>query len=257
MSYRSLVLTAACVALLSGCASLSGGSSASAVPAAITAAVAEKSRPDADRARDADRKPAELMAFAGIKAGDKVADLLPGGGYFTRLFSKSVGAKGTVYAMANPKAPAATTDPAAAVIAIAAEAGYSNVKVVSLDMTKPAAPELVDVVWTSLNYHDLQNRPNADLGAFNKMVFNSLKPGGVYIVIDHAAEKGSGKRDTSTLHRIDADFVKAEVQAAGFKLEAESTLLANAADNRKAVVRETGIRGKTDQFVLKFRKPKR
>jgi predicted methyltransferase len=112
-------------------------------------------------------------------------------------------------------------------------------------------------VWTSLNYHDLQNRPNADLGAFNKMVFNSLKPGGVYIVIDHAAEKGSGKRDTSTLHRIDADFVKAEVQAAGFKLEAESTLLAHPADDHKSVNRETGIRGKTDQFVFKFRKPKR
>ena len=257
MSYRSLVLTAVCATLLSGCASLSGGSAATAVPAALTAAVAEKSRPDADRVRDADRKPAELMAFAGIKAGDKVADLLPGGGYFTRIFSKAVGAKGAVYAMANPKAPNATTDPAAAVIAIAAEAGYGNVIVVSLDMAKPATPEPLDVVWTSLNYHDLQNRPNADLGAFNKMVFSSLKPGGVYIVIDHAAEKGSGKRDTSTLHRIDPDFVKAEVQAAGFKLEAESTLLAHPNDDHKSVNRETGIRGKTDQFVFKFRKPKR
>jgi predicted methyltransferase len=257
MFYRSLVLTAVSATLLAGCASLSGGSTATAVPAAITAAVAEKSRPDADRVRDADRKPAELLAFAGIKAGDKVADLLPGGGYFTRIFSKAVGAKGTVYAMANPKAPNAAADPAAAVIAIAAEAGYGNVKVVSLDMAKPATPEPLDVVWTSLNYHDLQNRPNADLGAFNKMVFNSLKPGGVYIVIDHAAEKGSGKRDTSTLHRIDADFVKAEVQAAGFKLEAESTLLAHPADDHKSVNRETGIRGKTDQFVFKFRKPKR
>jgi predicted methyltransferase len=257
MFYRSLVLTAVSATLMAGCASLSGGSTASAVPAALTAAVAEKSRPDADRVRDADRKPAELLAFAGVKAGDKVADLLPGGGYFTRIFSKAVGAKGTVYAMANPKAPNAAADPAAAVIAIAAEAGYGNVKVVSLDMAKPATPEPLDVVWTSLNYHDLQNRPNADLGAFNKMVFNSLKPGGVYIVIDHAAEKGSGKRDTSTLHRIDPDFVKAEVLAAGFKLEAESTLLAHPADDHKSVNRETGIRGKTDQFVFKFRKAKR
>ena len=256
MSLRPMILAAAVAAALAGCATLDVASSPKVSPA-LTAAVAESTRPEADRTRDADRKPAELMAFAGIKSGDKIADMLPGGGYFTRLFSKAVGDKGTVYAMAPARAANAPNDPAAAVTAIAAEKGYANVRVVSLDMAKPATTELLDVMWTSLNYHDLQNRQGADLAAFNKMVFNSLKPGGVYIVIDHSAEKGTGKSATSTLHRIDPDFVKAEVQAAGFKLEAESTLLANASDNRKSVNRETGIRGKTDQFVFKFRKPKR
>lgn len=256
MSLRPLILAAAVAAALSGCATLEGGATSKVSPA-LAAAVAEPSRPEADRTRDADRKPAELMAFAGIKAGDKVGDMLPGGGYFTRLFSKAVGPKGTVYALAPARAPNAPNDPAAAVNAIAADKNYANVKVATLDMAKPATSEPLDVMWTSLNYHDLHNRQGADLAAFNKMVFNSLKPGGVYIVIDHAAEKGSGKSATSSLHRIDPDFVKAEVQAAGFKLEAESTLLANPADNHKSVNRETGIRGKTDQFVFKFRKPKR
>jgi predicted methyltransferase len=251
-----MILAAAVAAALAGCATLEGTSSPKVSPA-LTAAVAESTRPEADRIRDADRKPAALMAFAGIKPGDKVADMLPGGGYFTRLFSKAVGDKGTVYAMAPARAPNAPNDPAAAVSAIAAEKGYGNVRVVSLDMVKPATTEPLDVMWTSLNYHDLQNRQGADLAAFNKMVFNSLKPGGVYIVIDHAAAKGTGKSATSTLHRIDPDFVKAEVLAAGFKLEAESTLLANPSDDHKSVNRETGIRGKTDQFVFKFRKPKR
>jgi predicted methyltransferase len=111
-------------------------------------------------------------------------------------------------------------------------------------------------VWTSQNYHDLHNRPNADLAAFNKNVFDSLKPGGTYIVLDHAAEAGSGTRDTSTLHRIDPEVVKTEVTAAGFKLEGQSDVLKNPQDPHTANVRDPSIRGKTDQFILKFRKPK-
>jgi predicted methyltransferase len=225
------------------------------VPAAISAAVADAGRPDADKQRDADRKPAEVVAFAGIKKGDHVAELLPGGGYFTRIFSKVVGEQGVVHALApppRPNAPAGAPDPAAAVTAIAND--YKNVKVSTLSPGK-VAPEPVDVVWTSLNYHDLHNRPNADLAAFNKGVFDALKPGGTYIVIDHAAEKGSGTRDTSTLHRIDPEQVKKEVTAAGFKLEGESDALRNPQDPRTGGVRDAAVRGKTDQFVLKFRKP--
>jgi predicted methyltransferase len=248
------LLSAAAVAVA---LSLSQAQGAAPVPAGITAAIADAARPDADKARDADRRPGEVIAFSGMKQGDRVADLLPGGGYFTRLFSKVVGAKGVVYALPNPRpatAPAGAPDPAAAVTAIAADPAFANVKVGSLDpSTKMAEP--MDVIWTSLNYHDMQNRPNADLAAFNKYVFDSLKPGGSFIVIDHAAEKGSGKRDTSALHRIDPDFVKAEVLAAGFTFGGESNVLANPADDHKAVNRESGIRGKTDQFVFKFTKP--
>lgn len=248
-------LTSAFVAGLMILAPVAGA--ADKIPAAVSAAVADAGRPDADKQRDADRKPAEVIAFAGIKKGDHVAELLPGGGYFTRIFSKVVGDQGVVYALAPPRrpnAPADAPDPAAAVTAIAAD--YKNVKVATLGADK-LAPEPVDVVWTSLNYHDVHNRPNADLAAFNKGVFDALKPGGTYIVIDHAAEAGSGVRDTSTLHRIDVETVKTEVTAAGFKLEGHSDVLKNAQDPHTAGVRDATIRGKTDQFVLKFIKPKK
>jgi predicted methyltransferase len=231
---------------------------ASTVPAGITAAVADAARPDADKQRDADRKPAETIAFTGIKKGDHVAELLPGGGYFTRIISKAVGDKGVVYAVAPPRrpnAPADAPDPAAAVNAIAADPNYKNVKVATARITELSLPEPVDVVWTSLNYHDIHNAPNADLKAFNTSVFNSLKPGGTFIVIDHAAEPGSGVRDTSTLHRIDPEAVKAEVLAAGFVLAGEGDVLRNPQDPHTAGVRDPSIRGKTDQFLFKFRKP--
>jgi predicted methyltransferase len=230
--------------------------SADAIPAAVQAAVADPARPDADRQRDAGRKPAEVIAFSGLKAGDKVADVMPGGGYFTRLFSKVVGPKGTVYAMPpapRPDAPANAPAPDAAVRKISEDPQFANVKVGNIN-TPPA--EKVDLAWTSLNYHDLQNRPNADIAAFNKQVFDSLKPGGTYIVIDHAAERGVGRRDNQTLHRSDPELTKTEVTAAGFKFVAEGKMLANADDPRTGRVHEEAIRGHTDQYVLKFSKPK-
>jgi predicted methyltransferase len=228
---------------------------ADAVSPAAAAAVAELSRPDADRARDADRKPGEVVTFAGIKPGDKVAEVMPGGGYFTRIFSKVVGDKGIVFAMvpARPaNAPANAPDFAAGVKAIAASPGYGNIRVVAMEGEKF---DPVDVAWTSLNYHDFHNRPNADLMAFNKNIFNALKPGGTYIVIDHAAQDGSGGRDTGTLHRIDPALVKSEVLQAGFEYVGESNALRNPADAKDKGVREVP-RGKSDQFVYKFRRPK-
>ncbi len=229
---------------------------ADSIPAYVKAAVDDTARPEADRARDANRKPAEIVAWAGIKPGDKVADMLPGGGYFTRIFSKVVGPKGVVYALPNARpanAPANAPDQAAAVRKIAEDPQYSNVRM--SDLTAGAGEKL-DVAWTSLNYHDLKNRPNADLAAFNKMVFDSLKPGGTYIVIDHAAAKGAGPGVTSALHRIEEDVVKSEVAAAGFTLENESKLLANPQDDHTTVNRDSNIQGRTDQFALRFRKPK-
>jgi predicted methyltransferase len=229
------------------------------VPAAVSAAVADAGRPDADKERDADRRPAETVAFTGIKSGDHVAELFPGRGYFTRILSKVVGGKGLVYAIAPPPRPNAPPDapnPAAAVIAIAADASYRNVKVLQQRVTELSVPEPVDAVWTSLNYHDFHNVPNVDMKALNTLVFNALKPGGVYIVIDHAAAAGSGVRDTSTLHRIDPAAVKEELTAVGFVLDGESDVLRHPADDHTAQVREASVRGKTDQFLLKFRKPK-
>jgi len=253
MLRRSFTLCAA-TALL-GFAAASTTLAADAVPAYVKAAVDDAARPEADRARDANRKPAEIVAWSGMKPGDKVADMLPGGGYFTRIFSKVVGAKGVVYALppARPaNAPAGGPDFAAAVKKIAEDPQYANVKVG--DMNTPPADKL-DVAWTSLNYHDLHNRPNADLPAFNKQVFDSLKPGGTFIVIDHVAAKGSGAEGTK-LHRIDPELVKSEVTAAGFKFESESKVLANPQDDHKTPNSDATVRGHTDQFAFKFTKPK-
>jgi predicted methyltransferase len=230
------------------------------VPAGVAAAVADTGRPDADKARDADRKPAESIAFAGIKSGDHVAELFPGGGYYTRMLSKVVGDKGVVYAIAPPRrpdAPANAPDPAAAVTALAADPAYKNIKVLQQRPAELSLPEKVDAVWTSLNYHDFHNAPNADMKAFNTTMLNALKPGGTYIVIDHAAAAGSGARDTSTLHRIDPAAVKEEAESAGFKLAGESDVLKHPGDDHTARVHEAGIRGKTDQFLLKFSAPKK
>ena len=214
----------------------------------LAAAVADSARPAADRARDADRKPAELIALTGIHEGAKVAEMLPGGGYFTRIFSKLVGPQGVVYAWVP--AAAGGRDMAAPMRELAG-AGYPNIKIAALDPATPL-PEKVDLVWTSLNYHDMRNRPNADLAPTNKMVFDALKPGGLYMVIDHAAK--SGATDSATLHRVDPELVKQDVTSVGFTLVQESDLLRHPADDRTKPTREID-RGKTDQFVLLFQKP--
>jgi predicted methyltransferase len=232
---------------------------AASVPANIKAAVADSNRPDTDKQRDANRKPAETLAFLGVKSGESVAELLPGGGYFTRLFSAAVGAKGHVYALVPERpenAPADMPDLAARVKAIAADAHYSNVSVVVAPLASLAAPAPVDLVFTAQNYHDLHNFP-VDVVGFNKSVLNSLKPGGLFVVLDHSAEAGSALRDTKSLHRIDAEAVKKEVTAAGFEFVGAGDILANAADPHTAAVFDPSIRGKTDQFILKFRKPKK
>jgi predicted methyltransferase len=258
MSNRLLALT-----VIAGLSSMTGCATDPLVvsqerTAVIAAAVNDVARPPADKARDADRKPVAVVEFAGIHPGSKIAEALPGGGYFTRIFSKLVGADGVVYAWVPPRAanaPAGAPDFAAPMNALAADAQYKNIRVAAMDVNGTLLPERVDVVWTSLNYHDLHNRADANLLATNRLIFNTLKPGGVYIVIDHAAEVGSGNRDTRTLHRIDPEFVRKEVVAAGFEFVAASDALRNPADTHKLAVRDESLRGKTDQFVFKFRRP--
>ncbi|MDI1364031.1 MAG: class I SAM-dependent methyltransferase [bacterium] len=232
------------------------GHVAAAIPANIAAAVADPARPAADMVRDADRMPAEILTFAGARTGAKVADLIPGGGYFTRLFAKAVGPRGKVYAyVPDELTKLANREPA--VNAIARDPAYANVMVILDTLPKFSAPEKLDLVFTAQNYHDMHDKfmGPADLSAVNKAVFRSLKPGGVFVIIDHAAPAGSGLRDTETLHRIDSAVVKSEVTAAGFVFEGESRVLRNPADKRDVSVFDPSIRGKTDQFVYKFRKP--
>ncbi|HEX7711247.1 MAG TPA: methyltransferase [Sphingomonadaceae bacterium] len=219
---------------------------------AIAAAVADPGRPATDTARDADRKPAQIVAFAGVKPGDKIAELIPAGGYYTRILAKAVGPQGHVYAIV-PKFFASRPGGLDGINAIAKQ--YGNVTVVLADLNDFTVPEPVDLVWTSENYHDLHNGPSPTIAADNKAVFNALKPGGIYYVEDHAAASGAGTTVTSTLHRIEPAAAISEIEAAGFRLDGRSDLLADPADAHDKPVFDPSIRGKTDKFVLRFRKP--
>lgn len=244
---RPIVLAAACSLLALGLVP-----AATAAPAAASAVLTDPSRPAADRARDAARKPAEMVDFAGIHAGSKVADMIPGGGYFTRVFSLVVGAGGHVYAFV----PASAADMHnAGADARGLAAAYPNVTATIVPLQTASFPEPLDVVWTAQNYHDFHNFGPGVVDLFNKAAFNALKPGGVYVIVDHADKPGSGASDTNTLHRIEQSTVRAEVEAAGFKFDSQTTVLANPADPHTAAVFDPSIRGHTDQFAMKFKKP--
>lgn len=212
-------------------------------------ALADPIRPPEDVARDASRKPAELMSFAGVHPGMRIAELAPGGGYFTRILTGAVGNGGHVYAISSRPSPALQ--------ALAQK--RPNLTLVAGSPGTIPVPRQVDLVWTTQNYHDFKNSklPNGDAAqAYDAEAFRVLKPGGTYFIADHEAAPGAGASQTSTLHRIEDTVVRREVEAAGFKLDAESNLLRNPADNHTAKVQDPSIRGRTDQFILKFRKPR-
>jgi len=218
--------------------------------AAAAAALANPGRPAEDRAADARRKAAEILAFAEVRPGGKVADVYPGGGYFTRVFAAAVGPQGKVYGVFNSvsdQATALTRDPA-----------FRNIALVTGPWAEMKPPEPLDLIFVSQFYHDLYNpKYGGPAGApgFNKAAFAALKPGGVYLIVDHAAPAGTGLRDHATTHRIDEEAVKRDIVAAGFVYEGSSPVLRNPDDARTANVFDPSIRGRTDQFVLKFRKP--
>jgi predicted methyltransferase len=243
------VLLASCVA---GAVALARGDQA--LPAYITAAISDSARPASDTERDANRKPGATLAFAGVKPGQQVLELAPGRGYYTRLLSAVVGPKGKVYVVSSPPRPDAPPGPSP-VQTLATDPHYANVSVIVSRVGELKPPEGMDVVWTSQNYHDFHNIPNVEVATINRTMFQALKPGGIYLVLDHSAEAGSGARDTNTLHRIDEDTVKQEVESAGFKFVGESDILRNKADPRTAKVFDPSIQGHTDQFILKFAKP--
>ena len=227
------------------------------VPAYIASAVADAGRPADDKAQDANRKPAEVLAFAGVKPGDKVVDLMPGSGYYTRIFSKIVGAQGKVYALQPSEMNKAAPKRLQSLMTFAGTTAYPNVVVMVQPIAAISIPERVDMVWTSQNYHDLHDpfMGSPDMAHFNKSVFGALKPGGIFLVLDHAAAAGSGISRTNDLHRIDPASVKAEVTAAGFEFVGESKVLRNPGDNHSLAIFDKSIKGKTDKFIYKFRKP--
>jgi predicted methyltransferase len=249
---RSTIATGA-IGLLLACAA--PAAIAATPAAAISAAIADPARPATDKDRDAERKPAEMLAFAGVKPGMVVLEMMPGGGYFTRLFSDVVGPKGKVMAYVPDEFLKTSTRAIDGVTALSKEPGRGNIAVGHDPLMQQGPDNLVDVIWTSQNYHDFRNLPGVDMVAANKILFRMLRPGGVYVVLDHSALAGSGGANTKDLHRIDAALVRQEVEAAGFVFDGESKVLANPADPRTAKVFDPSIRGHTDQFVLRFRKP--
>ena len=225
-------------------------------PPAIEAAVAAPDRPAADTARDAARHPAALLAFAGVKSGDSVADFMPGTGYYTRILSHAVGPQGHVYAITPAELAGVMPKLPAAIEALAKQPAYGNVSAVVQPTAHTAQGETLDLVWTDDNYHDMYGFFGAkSASAADASIFAALKPGGVFVVIDHVGLPGSSDTAPTTLHRIDPATVKAQVMAAGFRLEAESEVLRNAADPHTEKVFAPSVKGHTDQFVFKFRKP--
>jgi predicted methyltransferase len=220
---------------------------------AATTALSQSAQPAAAPAIDPAWKVPEVIAFIGLKKGDKVADIV--GLRLTASLAQAVGPSGKVYAIETAEVVKSHPDLLTKMNAIAAQS--PNV-VVSEDPVASALPSGLDAVFIRQNYHDLYDKfmGPADVPAFNKAVFAALKPGGVYVVLDHAAVAGSGISATETLHRIDPARVKADILAAGFKLDAESSILANGSDDHTKIVFDPSIRGHTDQFLYRFRKPK-
>jgi predicted methyltransferase len=224
------------------------------IAASLAASLAHAQAP-ADALTDPAMKRAEVIAFIGVKPGYRVADIVAG--RFERALSQAVGPNGKVYAFEPAEVVKVHPEVMTLLHRLKADPAYANIEIVTAPIDAPALPGGLDAVFIRQNYHDLHDRfmGPADVAAFNRHVYAALKPGGVFVVLDHAAAAGSGLGATDTIHRIDPAAVKAEVTAAGFVFDGESPVLANPADDHAKMVFDPAIRGKTDQFLYRFRKP--
>jgi len=230
------------------------------VPDDVRAAVAATDRTAADRALDAGRHPAETLAFFGIAPGMRVAELGAGGGYTTELLARAVGPSGQAYGQ-SPARPNATRSSAMALAQrqtalVAAQVPAATLVAVPQPFDNPVPPGLadggLDLVTLMFNYHDL-GAAGVDRAKMNAAIYRALKPGGLYVIADHAGRPGTGISESNTLHRIEESFLKAEVEAAGFRLAEEGSFLRNPNDPRDRETPEPAM--PKDEFVLKFRKP--
>ncbi len=217
-------------------------------PSYIRAAVESPARSAAQRARDVNRKPAQILTMSGIKPGDRVVEFASFGQYYTAMLSDIVGPKGHVYMYDLPY-----TGKRAGAASRAFVAAHPNCEYHLIDYNKLKLPRQVDIVFIVLYYHDLFLN-HIDAASLDARIFKALKPSGVFFIVDHNALAGSGTRDIK-LHRIDPAVIRRQVTAAGFQLVEESHLLANPADDHRQIIFSPAIRGRTDRTIFEFRKP--
>lgn len=252
-----LTLTLAAGMALSGCIVVADSGTTTVVhhaaPAEDTyaAALAHPDRPEADRARDGLRRSADMLAFMRLGPGDAVADIRPEEGFFTRLFAPVVGPAGHVYAFV-PNQTAGRENAYADTLSTT----YPNVSRVTGALETMAFDRPLDVVFMGEEYHDFViPRFGVEVPAMNAAVFRALKPGGLYVILDHQAAPGTGVSVAGTLHRIESAELRRQVEAAGFVFDGETRVVANPADDHSLSVFDETIRGRTDRFVYRFRKP--
>jgi predicted methyltransferase len=222
------------------------------IPEYIQAAVSSERRPERDTARDAGRRPAQLMSFFDIEPGQTVAELNSGWGYITGLLSEIVGNNGKVYSHTTEASIKRWNgNPIEKRIE---KNGIHNIEIVVGTMDAPGLPSGLDAVLMIMNYHDAV-WSGADRPAMNTAVYEALKSGGVFCVLDHQSQPGRGTEDCQSIHRIDKQVVIDEITTAGFELDGESDILENPDDPRTGQVHGKDIRDQTDRFVLKFRRP--
>jgi predicted methyltransferase len=202
-------------------------------------------------------KLSELTRFARVEAGSIVIDVYPGDGDWTRLFSDVVGPEGRVFSFVPAEIADLKPDQVGRMRTLAKEPGRENVEAVSANLVAmPKATQPADVVWMHLFYHDLHTalmqKKGATAADFNRGVYERLKTGGFYVIVDHAAAAGAGTSNAQSLHRIEPASVREEVEAAGFVLEADSSILANKDDPHSIKVFDPSIKGKTDRFAYRF-----
>jgi len=257
-THRTALATTLAALICVGCASTTGGPPLLSSQQ-IAAIVAAPDRSDADRRNDERRKPAEVLAFIGIKPGMTALDVSAGGGYTTELLARAVGPGGRVYGQSRPRDPSRPAPARTSAMALAEraqKASAANIVAVERPYESPAPIGLengaFNVVTLFFNYHDFGGM-GIDRARLNAAVFAALKPGGVYVVADHAGRPGTGISESTTLHRIEESFLRREVEAAGFRLDQAGDFLRNPADPRDR--EEPEPKQPKDEFVLRFVKP--
>lgn len=247
---RRFLLTTLAIVLSTGCSSQvpQGGAKT------IEQAVADPSRPAAFKAADLLRKPSETLAFSGVRRGMAVGEFYPAGGYFTRMLSDIVGPSGHIYAIEN----AGWNDSVKDDKTMLAEGKWNNVSLEVKPFGTVSFPRPLDLAWVTQNYHDLKIRKygNVDTIAFDRAVYAALKPGGIFFILDHQGPLGMDEAEIAKMHRINRDDVVREVTSVGFKLASEGSFLRRSADDHKKPIFDPAIRGRTDQYALRFVKPR-